>query len=55
MSPYYFEAFAYLEFVAFRSWWISLAEHSHSSFVLFVSVCVQVSLSLSSGDAIGGS
>jgi hypothetical protein len=47
MSPYYFEAFAYLEFVVFESWWISLGERSHSSFVLCVSVCVQVSLSLS--------
>jgi hypothetical protein len=39
--------------VAFGSRRISLAKCSLSSFVLFVSVCVQVSLS--SGDATGGS
>jgi hypothetical protein len=42
-------------FVAFGSQRISLPERSHSRFVLFVSLCVQVplSLSLSSNDAIG--
>jgi hypothetical protein len=33
---------------------VSLAERSRSSFVIFVLVCVQVSLSLSTGDAVGG-
>jgi hypothetical protein len=43
-------------FVAFGSQRISLAEHSRSSFALFVSLlCAGFSLSLSSNDAIGGS
>jgi hypothetical protein len=42
--------------VAFGSRWISLTEHSRSSFVLFVSVlCAGFSLSLSSDDIVGGS
>jgi hypothetical protein len=32
-------------FMDFGSRWITLAERSHSSFMLFVSVCVQVPLS----------
>jgi hypothetical protein len=51
-------AFACLEFVAFRSRRISLAERSCSSFTLFVSVlCAgfSLSLSLSPGVAVGGS
>jgi hypothetical protein len=35
------------------SWWVSLAEHSRSSFALFVSVLC-VGFSISPGDAIGG-
>jgi hypothetical protein len=47
-SIVFLEAFACLEFVAFGSRQISLAEHSRSSFALFVSVlCRFLSLSLS--------
>jgi hypothetical protein len=56
MSPYYFETFACLEFVAFRLRWISLAERCRSSFARFILVlCAGFSLSLSSDDAVGGS
>jgi hypothetical protein len=42
--------------MGFGSRWISLAEHSRSSFAFFISVlCAGFSLSLSSDDAVGGS
>jgi hypothetical protein len=48
MSPYHFESFACLEFVAFRSRWISFVECSRLSFflLLFLSICVQVRMLL---------
>jgi hypothetical protein len=49
-------AFACIEFVIFRSRWISLAERSRSRFALFVLVlCADFSLSLSPDVAVSGS
>jgi hypothetical protein len=53
MSPYHFEAFACLEFVAFGTQWISLIEHSCSSFCsyCFFCLCAGEDIPPSSGDA----